>query len=134
MKTRVLFGGSAAGDLLVTTAPLSFWGGVDAATGRIVASRHPQIGEYVGGRLLAIPSPIGSSSSSSILLELIRCGHAPAGLILGGVDAILVVGCIVGRELRYQAPPVVELSSADIASLQPGRYQLSPTGDLTLLQ
>jgi uncharacterized protein len=131
LNARVLFEGAAEGELLVATAPLSLWGGVDATTGRIIASQHPQAGEYVGDRLLALPATIGSSSSSSVLLELIRCGHAPAGLILGKVDAILIVGCIVGREMGYRAPPVVELSPSRIASLPSGRYELAANGLLT---
>lgn len=103
----VFFPGSAAAEALTLEAPLSFWGGVDPLTGRIIAVRHPQCGASVTGRVLIIPAPIGSSSSSAVLLELIRNGHAPAAIILGEADAILVVGCLVAREMGWPAPPVL---------------------------
>jgi predicted aconitase with swiveling domain len=131
INTRVLFAGEAQGELLTLSEPLSFWGGVEPSSGRIIAAQHPQQGAHIGGRILALPATIGSSSSSSVLLELIRSGRQPAALILGHVDAILIVGCLVGRELRYVPPPVVELAADAIAHLRPGRYRLARTGELT---
>ena len=107
MTPFVLFPGEAAGPLLALEAPLSFWGGVDPATGTIINPRHPQHGRSVAGTVLVMPEPIGSSSSSSVLLELIRNGKAPAGILLGRPDAILVLGCIVARELGWAAPPIL---------------------------
>jgi predicted aconitase with swiveling domain len=133
LNTRILFAGAAEGELAVLEAPLSFWGGVDPATGRIIAPQHPQCGLLIGKRLLALPEMIGSSSSSSVLLELIRRGHAPSGIVMGDADAILIVGCIVARELGYQAPPVVALHPKTIASLTRGRYRLATDGVLTYL-
>lgn len=124
LTAKALFPGHAEGDLLKLTAPLSFWGGVDPDTGRIIDVRHPQHGTYLGGTVLAVPRLIGSSSSSAVMLELIRNGHAPKGLILGNVDAILIVGCLVGRELGYACPPVLQLDSAQIENLASGRFRI----------
>ena len=102
---QTLFPGAASGPLLILSAPLSFWGGVDPETGRIIDPGHPQTGVSLTGKVVAIPRLIGSSSSSSVMLELIRAAHAPAALLLGVPDAILVVGCLAGRELGYRCPP-----------------------------
>ncbi|MEL6746359.1 MAG: DUF126 domain-containing protein [Pseudomonadota bacterium] len=104
---QTLYAGDGAGPYLRLSEPISFWGGVDPATGLITTSRHPQCGENIGGSVLALPPMIGSSSSSGILLELLRSGAAPAAMILAEVDAILIMGCVVGRELKYPCPPVV---------------------------
>jgi predicted aconitase with swiveling domain len=109
MIGRALFAGEAQGLLLRLAAPLSFWGGVSPETGQIVQALHPQCGESVARRILVMPEPIGSSSSSAVLLELIRRGLAPAGIVLGRADAILVVGCLVAREMGWPAPPVLLL-------------------------
>ena len=106
MSGSVLFPGQASGPLLVLEAPLSFWGGIDPETGAIMNPRHPQFGRSVAGTILGVPEPIGSSSSSSVLLELIRAGRAPAGILLGRPDAILVIACLVAREMGWPAPPV----------------------------
>ncbi|MEO1330692.1 MAG: DUF126 domain-containing protein [Pseudomonadota bacterium] len=116
--------GEGEGLLLRLDAPISFWGGVDPATGRIQSPRHPQYGETIGGRVLAIPRLIGSSSSSAVLLELIAAGRGPAALILGGVDAILLIAPVVGRELGLAAPPAVDLAPEAIARLPEARLRV----------
>lgn len=115
-----LLPGTAAGRLLVLTAPLSFWGGVQPKTGRIVMAGHPQHGEEIAGRLLALPGTVGSSSSSSVMLELLREGRAPAGLLLAEVDAILLLGVAVARELGYRPIPALRLEPAALAALPDG--------------
>jgi hypothetical protein len=54
--------GEAEGPALVLGEPLSFWGGIEAATGRIIDRSHPDLGKCVAGRILVMPSGRGSSS------------------------------------------------------------------------
>lgn len=108
--------GTAAGSALVLRAPLSFWGGVDAATGEIVSHAHPDRGQVVAGRILVLPAGKGSSSSSSVLAEAIRLGTAPAGIVLGRPDAIMVIGCLVARRLYGTAVPLMVSAIDGIAS------------------
>lgn len=110
MSARTLYAGSATGPLMTLKAPLSFWGGVDPARGTIINARHPQRGEALTGKVVAIPELIGSSSSSGILLELITTKTAPAAILLRHVDAILVVGCLAADALSEPAPPIVHLT------------------------
>src|SRR5262245_56198107 len=92
-------GKAAAGRALVLAAPISFWGGVDPASGRIADVRHPQHGESVEGRVLFLPGTIGSSSASAVLMELVHNGRPPVALVLDEPDAILLLGLIVAREM-----------------------------------
>jgi predicted aconitase with swiveling domain len=63
------------------------------------------------------------------MLELLRNGRAPAAILLGTVDAILVLGVFVARELGYETIPVVELSPDQMASLPSGgRVRVSDGG------
>ena len=96
--------------LLRLGAPISFWGGVDYASGRITQAGHPERGRSIAGTVLAIPATIGSSCSSAVLAELIRAGQAPAALLLQQVDAILVVGALVAREMGWRAPTVARIA------------------------
>ena len=130
LQGQPLIAGSASGPLLLLRAPISFWGGVDPATGRIVDPRHPDHGRCVSGTILALPATIGSSSSSSVLLELIHSGHAPAALILRQPDAILLIGLIVAREMQWKTPPALRLNTGDFAQLREGRYVLRETGGI----
>ena len=97
---------------LVLDQPLSFWGGVDAATGEIVDPHHPQRGERIGRRVLVMPSGRGSSSSSSVLAECLANGVGPAAILLGEADAILVAGALVAAELGAARCPVVVVGEA----------------------
>jgi predicted aconitase with swiveling domain len=76
----VLVAGNAEGEVLALDEPLSFWGGVHEATGVITDVHHPQHGLGVAGRVLVMPAGRGSSSSSSVLAELIRAGVGPAAI------------------------------------------------------
>ncbi|MGH2724407.1 MAG: aconitase X swivel domain-containing protein [Actinomycetota bacterium] len=101
--------GSAEGTAMVLDEALSFWGGVDPATGRVIDQRHPQAGAELAGAILVMPSGRGSSSSSSVLAETVRAGTAPAGVILRDPDPIVALGAMVAGELYGAAPPVVVL-------------------------
>lgn len=107
---EVLFGAPAEGPALRLAEPLSFWGGVEPATGRIVDRNHPQQGISVGGTALIMGATRGSSSSSSTLLECVRLGTAPAVLLLTERDPLLVVGVAAAWEVYDRGPAVVLLS------------------------
>ena len=112
-----LVAGSAEGEALVLDEPLSFWGGVDPATGEVIDVHHPQRGANVTGRILVMPSGRGSSSSSSVLAEAIRAGTAPAAIVLLEADPIIALGAIVARELYGGASmPVVVASEVRVAT------------------
>jgi predicted aconitase with swiveling domain len=104
--------GVASAAALALDEPLSFWGGVDSSTGTIIDGHHPQAGQSVAGRVLVMPSGRGSSSSSSVLAEAIRSGAAPAAILLGQNDPIIVLGSIVAQQLYGTRMPVVLLDAA----------------------
>lgn len=108
---EVLIAGEAAGPLLVLDEPLSFWGGVHEATGIITDTHHPQHGQPVAGSILLLPAGRGSSSSSSVLAELIRAGTGPSAILLGTTDPIIALGALVAEALYQKTVPVVVLPS-----------------------
>jgi predicted aconitase with swiveling domain len=120
MEGQVLVEGSATGQALVLQEPLSFWGGLDPVTGRIVETGHPQRGEAVTGRILVMPSGRGSSSSATVLAEATRAGTAPAGIVLGEPDEIIAIGALVAAELYGVSIPVVVASPAGYAAIRDG--------------
>ncbi len=128
LKGRVLIDGEGEGSLLRLVEPISFWGGVDPDSGRLTDPRHPQHGVSIGGKVLALASTRGSSSSSYIMLELLRNGHAPAALIMAEPEAILALGVIVGREMGYRPIPVLAMPAEDQSRLPQGRLRVRPGG------
>jgi predicted aconitase with swiveling domain len=119
-EARALVVGRADGRAVVLDEALSFWGGLDPATGRVIDRRHPQVGTEVAGRILVMPSGRGSSSSSSVLAEAIRLGSAPAGIILREPDGIVALGAMVARELYGAVVPVVALDPRHYRMLRSG--------------
>lgn len=117
---RVLVAAEGQGPLLRLAAPISFWGGVDPLTGRITDPRHPDHGRCLAGSVLLVSSAVGSSSSSAIMLELLRNGVAPAAVLMGTADAILALGVVVGRELGYPAIPMVQVATASLDQVAEG--------------
>lgn len=109
--------GAAAGSLLRLAEPLSFWGGVDPKTSRIVDPGCAAVGQSVAGTILAMPGTRGSSSGSAVMLELLHVGLAPAALILGEIDAIIGLGILVAREMGWPTIPLLLLPAADHARL-----------------
>ena len=99
--------GDADGPVLILAAPLSFWGGIDVETGRIIDHSHPDRGQVITGRILVMPGGRGSSSASSVFAESIRKGTGPAGIILAIPDPILTVGALVANSLYGIRCPVV---------------------------
>jgi predicted aconitase with swiveling domain len=126
MEARTLVEGSGTGAALVLEEPLSFWGGLDPATGEIVEASHPQRGAIVTGRILVLPSGRGSSSSATVLAESIRLGTGPAGIVLREPDEIVAIGALAAAELYGSSIPVVVASSDGYGSIRNGdRISLS---------
>lgn len=118
---RTLVGGAGEGAVLILDEPLSFWGGLDQERGRIIDVHHPQRGETVSGRVLAMWTGRGSSSSSSVLAEAIRAGVGPAAILLLEPDPIVALGAIVARELYGIGVPVVVVEPTVFERLRAGR-------------
>ncbi|WP_055136686.1 aconitase X [Pseudomonas corrugata] len=115
---RSLVEGAAQGALLFADVGLSFWGGVDPSSGEIIDRHHPLSGERLAGRVLAIPSGRGSCTGSSVLMELISNGHAPAALVLAETDEILTLGVLVAQLIFQRSLPVVQIGREAFDSLR----------------
>lgn len=115
-----LIGGEVHGRVLRFERPISFWGGIDPATGIVTDPRHPQHGASIAGRVIVLPATVGSSSSSYIMLELIARGQAPAAVVVAEPDAILSLGVLVAREMGYDAIPVTQLPLREHVRLATG--------------
>ena len=92
---------------------LSLWGGVDPFSGKLTDPALPHCGESVRGRVLMIAEPVGSSSSSAVLLELLHGSNAPVGIVLGCEDAIVGLGVLVAREMGWATIPIAVMAPSE---------------------
>jgi predicted aconitase with swiveling domain len=94
---RVIYRGAARGTALVSSAPLSFFGGFDLETGVVVEKGHPLEGQCVAGRILVFPRGTGSTVGSFALLRLARASLGPAALVMADCDTTVAVGAIIAE-------------------------------------
>lgn len=132
LKLDVQIAASAVGPVMKLDQPISFWGGIDPASGCITDPRQARNGDCIAGQVLLLPATIGSSSSSAVMLELIANGKAPAALVLGEADAILAIGIVVAREMGYGAIPVLLLPAEQQPAIAEGA-QARITEDGTII-
>jgi predicted aconitase with swiveling domain len=117
----IIIPGEAEGVLLASAEPLSFWGGYDQHTGEIIDRRHPLSGEIGTGRILALPFTRGSSTTTAILLESVRRGVAPAGIITDRADVFLALASVVADEMYERAFPMVAVDREVFDRLKSGQ-------------
>ena len=119
LSGKVSHPGTADGEVLLLTEPVSFWGGVDHH-GEIIDVHHAQHKAKMTNKILVMPSGRGSSSATAVLAELIRTGDGPLGIVMLQCDTILVIGALVSAEIYGISMPIVELNQAEYDQLSDG--------------
>ncbi|KAJ34448.1 hypothetical protein BW45_03755, partial [Agrobacterium tumefaciens] len=114
-QARSILTGAAEGPVISTTEALSFWGGVDPATGRVIDVHHPLHGVSLTGGVLFMPTSRGSCTGSGVLLDLILTGRAPSALVFCEAEDVLTLGALVAAEMFERALPVVRLDAESFA-------------------
>lgn len=102
--------------ILASDTSLSFWGGIDPVTAKVVDQTHPLVGETVTNTILCLPSGRGSCTASQVLLELLLHDLAPRALVLRDVDGLACVGALIAQE-------IFERKNMDIICLGTEGYQ-----------
>ncbi len=108
---RAILGGEASGPVIATTEALSFWGGIDPATGSIIDVHHPLHGTCVTGAILMMPSTRGSCTGSGVLLDLALTGRAPAALVFCEDEDVVTLGALIAAEMFGRPVPVLRVSA-----------------------
>jgi predicted aconitase with swiveling domain len=130
---RVLVAGEASGDVVASRQMLSFWGGVDPATGMVIDHRHPLQGRSLAGAVVVLPKGKGSSTGSYVLLDSMAAGVAPAGILMSQIDEIIALGAVVHEEFNGRAIPVLVLDDPGFElALTAGRAEIFTDGRVVL--
>lgn len=114
---RSILAGSAKGPVIATTEPLSFWGGVDPATGTVIDVHHPLHGRCITGAILMMPSTRGSCTGSGVLLDLALTGRGPAALVFSEPEDVVTLGALIAAGMFDTPLPVLRLSAEAWAAL-----------------
>ncbi|MDH6233506.1 putative aconitase/putative aconitase with swiveling domain [Mesorhizobium soli] len=117
VPARSILGGTAEGPVIVSAEALSFWGGVNPATGSVIDVHHPLHGTCLTGSILMMPSSRGSCTGSGVLLDLVLTGRAPAALVFLEAEDVLTLGALIASELFGKPLPVLRLAPEAFAAL-----------------
>jgi uncharacterized protein len=97
LEGRLISKGKAEGQALVTSQPISFYGGVDPNTGVIIEKGHELQGQSVKDKILVFPQGKGSTVGSYTLYRMKKNSTAPAGMINKECETIIAVGAIISE-------------------------------------
>ncbi len=97
LKGRIIYKGKAEGEALVTSMPISFYGGVDPNTGVVIEKGHELNGVSIKGKVLVFPQGKGSTVGSYTLYRLKKNSVAPAAMINKETETIVAVGAIISE-------------------------------------
>ncbi len=99
LEGRRICKGNATGEALVTTQPISFYGGVDPETGIIVEKDHELEGTSITGKVLVFPNGKGSTVGPYVIYQLAKAepSKSPVAIVNMECEAIVAVGAIISE-------------------------------------
>jgi len=110
---RKIFKGIAEAEAIVTKDGISFYGGVDPDTGKVVEVGHELEGQSITGKVLVFPTGKGSTVGSYTMYRMKKNNTAPVAIVNKQIDTIIAVGCIIS-----EIPCVDKI---DISSIKTGQ-------------
>ena len=113
LKARVIKEGKAEGEALVSKEAISFLGGVDPETGKIIERGHSLEGKNVQGKILVFPNGKGSTVGSYILYRMKKNGVAPKAIINEKCEPIIATGAIISEIPCLDKIPIETINSGD---------------------
>ena len=114
-KGRVISKGVATAEALVGAEAISFLGGVDPKTGKVIDKTNPLFGKSVAGKVLVIPRGKGSTVGTYVIYQLKKNGVAPAAIINLESEIIVAVGAIIS-----EIPMVDRLDKNPVENIKTG--------------
>ncbi len=124
LEGRVVRGGRAEGEALVSPDPISFLGGVDPETGVILDPNHALHGVSIADKILVFPHGKGSTVGSYTILRLARNGVAPRAMINAESEAITAVGAIIADIPMVDLIDIRQIETGDWVRVQDGRVEV----------
>ena len=113
LECRNIAKGKGKGELIVSSEPISFLGGVNPDTGEIIDPNHELKGEIIKDKVLFIPGGKGSTVGSYVIFQMMKNKTAPSAIICLSAEPIIATGAIMSDI------PLVD-SPEDIKDLKTG--------------
>ena len=108
IKCKNIAKGKAQGELIVSSEPISFLGGVDPETGEVIDPNHELKGEIIKDKILFIPGGKGSTVGSYVIFQMKKNNTAPKAIICIKAEPIIVTGAIMSNIPMVDSPEDTE--------------------------
>jgi predicted aconitase with swiveling domain len=70
-------------------------------------------GKSIKGKVFVFPEGRGSTVGAAVILEMVRCGNAPAAMINRKTEGILAAGAILAEKFYHVSIPVIDMFDED---------------------
>ena len=120
LKGRIISKAKGEGDALVTSQPISFYGGVDPNTGEVIEKGHELQGKSIEDRVLVFPTGKGSTVGSYTLYRMKKKGTAPAGIINSECETVVAVGAIISEIACVDKIDISRIKTGDRVRIEDG--------------
>ena len=127
IRIRPIVDGMVEGQILVSPIPISFFGGIDPKTGKIIDSENPLYGQTIANKIFVFPQGKGSTVGSYTIYGLRVNGVAPIAFVANIAETIVVAGAILADI------PLVDQPEEDVLYfLKTGDYVILNTQNKTI--
>ncbi|OGS41813.1 MAG: hypothetical protein A3K67_03180 [Euryarchaeota archaeon RBG_16_62_10] len=128
VRGRKIRGGQAFGKAVVCSCPISFLGGVDTGSGKVLDGDCRSNGLSVSGSVFCFPYGKGSTVGSYAMYQLRLNGVAPCALVNSSAEPIVATGAIIAGIPMIDGIDVSLLRTGDDARVDADGGLLELTG------
>ena len=104
IKCRSIAKGKGKGELIVSTEPISFLGGVNPENGKVIDPNHELKGQSIKDKVLFIPGGKGSTVGSYVIFQMMKNNTAPKAIICLNAEPIIATGAIMSDIPMVDSP------------------------------
>jgi len=108
INCRYIAKGKAKGELITSSEPISFLGGVNPENGEIIDPNHELKGKIIKDKILFIPGGKGSTVGSYVIFQMMKNKTAPKAIICLNAEPIIATGAIMSDIPMVDSPSRTE--------------------------
>jgi len=122
---RIIKKGKVSGEALVTSQPISFFGGTDPDKGVLTEKGHELEGKSFAGKVLVFPQGKGSTVGSYALYRLKKNNVSPLAMINKECEPIVAVGAIISDIPCVDKVDITQINTGDLIEIDDGKVTIT---------
>ena len=108
IECRNIAKGKGKGELIVSSEPISFLGGVNPENGEVIDPNHELKGQSIKDKVLFIPGGKGSTVGYYVIFQMMKNNTAPKAIICLNAEPIIATGAIMSDIPMVDSPSNTE--------------------------